>query len=51
MLKQRILTVLAELTLLMTIAGAGGVVADTLGLVVTPQAHACQNSGSSGGGC
>lgn len=51
MLKQRIITVLAGLALLLAVAGSAGGVADSLGLAVTPHAHACQNSGSSGGGC
>jgi len=51
MLKQRIVRVIVGLALLATVAGSAGVMADSLGLVVTSQAHACQNGGSSGGGC
>lgn len=51
MLKKRIIAVLAGLALLVAVAGSTGIVADELGLSVTTPAHACQNGGSSGGGC
>jgi hypothetical protein len=49
MLKKRIIAIVTGLALLAAVAT--GVAADSLGLQVTPQAHACQSSGSSGGGC
>lgn len=51
MLKKRLISVLAGLALLATIAGTTGIVADAFGLTVTGQAHACSSAGSSGGGC
>ena len=51
MLRKRIIAVMAGLALLVAVAGSSGIVADSLGLSVTSQAHACQNSSSSGGGC
>ncbi len=51
MLKQRFLAVLAGLALLLAAIGSTGVVADSLGLSGTSAAHACDPSGSSGGGC
>jgi len=51
MFKQRIFKVIVGLALLAAVAGSAEVVADSLGLAVTPQTHACQNGGSSGGGC
>ena len=51
MLKQRIFRIIVGLALLAIVAGSSGIVADSLGLAVTPQTHACQNGGSSGGGC
>ena len=47
----RFYAVLFGLTLLLAVTGSAGVVADALGLAVTSQAQACQNPGSSGGGC
>jgi len=51
MLKKRIITAIVGLALLAVVTGSSGIVADSLGLSVTSQAHACQTSGSSGGGC
>lgn len=51
MLKQRIYKVIVGLALLAAVAGSTGIVADSLGLGVTSQAHACQGGSSSGGGC
>jgi len=51
MLKNRIIAAIVGLALLVAVTGSSGIVADSLGLVVTSQAHACQNSGTSGGGC
>lgn len=51
MLKQRLFSVLAGLAMLAAVAGSSGIVADWLGLQVTPQAHACQEPSGSGGGC
>jgi hypothetical protein len=50
MLKQRIFAVVAALALLIAVAGVSGVMADSLGLSITPQVHACNPHGS-GGGC
>jgi len=51
MLKKRILSVITGLALLAAVAGSAGIVADSLGLAVTPQVLACNSSGSAGGGC
>lgn len=51
MLKQWIIKVVIGLALLAAVGGLAGVVADSLGLPVTPAAYACPNGGSSGGGC
>lgn len=50
-LKQRIIAMVLGLALLAAIVGSAGVVADELGLSLTREAHACNVSGSSGGGC
>jgi hypothetical protein len=48
MLKRRIVTILAGLALLASVTGSAGIVADHLGLAVTPPAHAdpCNGGGS-----
>lgn len=51
MLKKRILSVITGLALLAAVAGSTGIVADSLGLAVTPHVSACNSSGSAGGGC
>jgi hypothetical protein len=50
MLKKRVVAFVTGLALLLAVAGASGVVADSLGFAVTSPAHAC-NAQSSGGGC
>lgn len=49
MLKQRIVRILLGLSLLAAVAGSSGIVADSAGVEMTPQTHACAPSGS--GGC
>lgn len=51
MLKQRLIAVITGIALLLAVAGVSGVVADSFGLAVTTAAHACNTSGSNGGGC
>ena len=51
MLRKRIIAVMAGLALLAAVAGSSGIVADSLGLSVTSQVHACNAPGSGGGGC
>jgi hypothetical protein len=51
MLKKRIINWVIAATLLVAIAGGGGIVADELGLPVTASAYACPTSGAGGGGC
>lgn len=51
MLKQRLFKVLIAFALLAAAAGSTGIVADTLGLAVTPVVGACSTGSSSGGGC
>ena len=51
MLKKRLIAVIAGIALLAAVAGSSGIAADALGLQITPQAHACQEAGTSGGGC
>jgi hypothetical protein len=48
MFKKRLIAVITALALMVAVAGTSTVVADSLGLSVTPQAHACT---SNGGGC
>lgn len=50
MLKKRLIAVIAGIALLVAVAGSSGIIADSLGLSVTPQIHACDTS-SAGGGC
>jgi hypothetical protein len=51
MLKRRLIAVVVGIALTMAVAGASTVVADALGLAVTPQVQACNTGASSGGGC
>lgn len=51
MLKKRLIAVVAALALFMAVAGAFGIVADSLGFSVTAATYACPTSGGSGGGC
>ena len=51
MLKKRLIAVVAGLALLAAVTGSSGIMADALGLAVTPQAYACNSGGSAGGGC
>jgi hypothetical protein len=51
MLKKRIIAVITGVALLLAVAGASGIALDSLGLDVTMPVSACQNGGSSGGGC
>jgi len=51
MFKKRLFAVVASLAILAAVTGSTGILADTLGFTVTAPAHACENSGSSGGGC
>jgi hypothetical protein len=50
MLKRRIVAWLTGIALLAAVAGASGIVADSLGLAVTPTANACNGPGHGGGG-
>jgi hypothetical protein len=51
MLKQRIIKILVGVALLVAAAGGGGIMVDSLGYAGTLPAHACNSSGTSGGGC
>ena len=51
MLKQRIFKVVIGLAMLAAVLGSSGIVADSFGLSLTPEAHACNASGGSTGGC
>lgn len=51
MLKQQVIKIIVALALVAAVTGASGIVADTLGLSVTPQTFACPSSSGSGGGC
>lgn len=51
MLKQRLIKFVVALALLAAAAGSTGIVADGLGVAITPVVHACSTSSSSGGGC
>jgi len=50
MLKRRLIALVVGVALLAAAAGATSVVADSLGLPVTPQVHAC-GGGTGGGDC
>ena len=50
MFKQRMFKVITALALLAALAGGSGILADTLGFELTPQAHASDCPGG-GGGC
>lgn len=50
-MKKRIIAVVAGIALLLATTGISGVVADTLGYTITSPVHACNSSGSAGGGC
>ena len=47
--KRRLFTLVAGLALAVVLASSGTVIADTLGMSITPQVHAC--GGTGGGGC
>lgn len=51
MLKNRIIAVVTSIALLMAATTLTGVVADSLGYLVTSQVHACNTGSHSGGGC
>jgi hypothetical protein len=51
MLKKRIIAVVVGLALLAAVVGSSGIMADELGLAGTSPAHACNSTGTSGGGC
>lgn len=50
-MKRRIVTIITGLALLLAVAGSVGIAADSVGLSVTSQTHACNTSSASGGGC
>ena len=51
MLKERLIAVLLGVVMMVAVLGATGIVADELGLAVTPQVQACSGGGTSGGSC
>ena len=51
MLKKYVVRFIVAVALLVAVTGSSGLVADSLGLDLTPAAHACQTAGSGGGGC
>ena len=51
MLKRRIIALVTGIVLLMAVMGISGVVADSLGLDITPQTYACSQGSGGGGGC
>lgn len=51
MLKQRLFSLVTAIAIALATVGVLPVVADSLGLSVTPQASACETGSSSGGGC
>ncbi len=51
MLKRRVYSLIIAGVLMAVLMGASGVVADSLGLDLTPQAFACNEGGAGGGGC
>lgn len=51
MLKKKLTQFVVAFALALTIIGSSGLVADSLGLSVTPQVMACENGSGIGGGC
>jgi hypothetical protein len=51
MLKQRLLKLVIALALMVAATGASSVVADSLGFSTASPAFACEDAGTSGGGC
>lgn len=51
MLKRRVYSLIIAGVLMVVVTGASGIVADSLGLNLTPQAFACNEGSASGGGC
>jgi len=51
MLRKRLISLLVAFTLMLTVVSASGIVADSLGITLTPSAFACQQGSGSGGGC
>lgn len=50
MLKKKLFAVLLGIAILVAASGGGGILADAVGLDLTPTVNACVSSGSSGGG-
>lgn len=51
MFKQRFVKVMVSLALLAAVTGFSSTMFDSLGVSAVSVAHACENSGSQGGGC
>ena len=49
--KRKLVTAIVGLALLAAVTGTPQIVADSLGLPLTPQAQACTSAGHGGGGC
>lgn len=49
--KKKLFSVLFGIAILIAASGGGSLLADAVGLDVTPQAYACDNGSSGGGGC
>ena len=50
MLKRKLFALITGISLMIAVAGASGIVADSLGFEMTTEAHACSGSGG-GGNC
>jgi len=51
MFKRQIIKVVISLALSAVVTGSTSLVADSFGVAVISQVHACSSGGSSGGGC
>jgi len=51
MLRKRIIAVIVGIALMIAVTGVSGIVADSLGLSMTPPVSACDQGAGSGGGC
>ena len=51
MIRKRLVSLFVAFALLLGAVGASGIVADSLGMTLTPAAFACQYGDGVGGGC
>jgi hypothetical protein len=51
MLRKRVISLIAAIAVLLSVAGTSGIVADSFALHLVSPAYACEATGSAGGGC